>query len=94
MAMVEDLGVFFDEDDFAVTATLNGVASGNVIVDRDYLKALGMVDSTDPMALAKAADYTAANIDATLVADSVSYKIVSVQPWGDGKTVWLQLETV
>ena len=93
MAMVEDLDVFFDDDDFAVTATLNGTTAGNVIVDREYLRALGMVDSTNPLALAQAADYAESAVTGTLVADGTTYVIRSVQPQDDGKLVLLQLET-
>ncbi len=91
--MTEDLAAFFDTDDFAVTATLNGNASGNVIVDRSYLRALGMVDSTDPVALAQAADYDSTDVDGTLVANGTSYVIRSAQRQDDGKLVLLQLET-
>lgn len=94
MAMTEDLGVFFNSGDFAVTATLNGAASGNVILDREYLRALGMVDSSSPLALAKAADYTeAAAVGGTLVAGGGTYVIRSVQPQDDGNIVLLALET-
>jgi len=93
MAMTEDLSVFFDTDDFAASATLNGVASGNVIIDREYLRALGMVDSTNPLALARASQYSESDIGATLAAGGTSYLIRSVQPQDDGAIVLLQLET-
>lgn len=92
MAMDEDLDVFFDDDDFAVTATLNGTASGNVILDRDYLRALGMVESTNPQAMAQAAEYGTAVLDGTLVAAGGTYVIRSRQPQGDGACVLLDLE--
>lgn len=85
--------MFFDDGDFAVTATLNGSASGNVIIDKEYMQAVGMVASTNPVAWARASDYTTAAVGATLVADGVTYIIRNHEPQDDGKVVLLQLET-
>jgi len=93
MPMDEDLDVFFDDDDFAIAATLNGTASGNVIVDRGYLRAVGMVDTTDPVAMAQAADYAASAVDGTLAVGGTSYVIRSRQVQDDGNLVILQLES-
>jgi len=92
MAFSEDLSVFFDDDDFALTATLNGTVSGNVIVDRDYLRAVGMVASSNPMAMAQASEYGTACLDGTLVAGGTSYAIRDRQPQDDGSVVLLELE--
>lgn len=90
--MDEDLSIFFDEDDFAVTATLNGTAAGNVILDKDYLRALGMVPSSNPMAMARASEYGTSCIEGTLVAGSGTYVIRDRQPQDDGAVVLLELE--
>lgn len=91
MALTEDLSIFLDDDDFAVTATLNGTVSGNVIVDLDYLRVLGVVASSDPVAFASAAEYGTACLDGTLVAGG-TYVIRDRQPQEDGAFVLLQLE--
>lgn len=88
----EDLSVFFDEDDFAHTATLNGTASGNVILDREYLRQLQLVSSTDPVALARADQYGTSVINGTLVTNGGTYVIKDREPVEDGATVLLQLE--
>lgn len=93
MAFTEDLSVFLDDDDFAVTATLNGTASGNVIVDLDYLRAVGMVASADPVAFASAADYGTSCLDGTLIAAGGTYVIRDRQLQEDGAFALLQLET-
>jgi hypothetical protein len=92
MAFAEDLSVFFNDDDFAVTATLNAVASGNVIVDAAFLASLG-VDTTNPTALAIASEYPASARGKTLVAGGSTYTIRSREPIDDGAIVLLQLET-
>lgn len=92
MAFSEDLSVFFDDAEFALTATLNGTVSGNVIVDRDYLRALGVVPSSDPQALAIASEYGTSCIEGTLVAGGTTYVIRDRQPQDDGAVVLLQLE--
>jgi len=94
MAFTEDLSVFFDDEyGFAVTATLNAVASGNVIFDRAYLQELNMVSGANPIALAKAANYTSSDVGKTLViAGKGTYTLRDVQPQDDGACVILQLE--
>lgn len=92
MAMTEDLSIFFNDDDFAVTATLNGTASGNVILDKDYMRAMGMVSSSNPAALARASQYGTDVLDGTLVADNATYVIRDRQPQDDGAIVLLELE--
>jgi hypothetical protein len=94
MAFTEDLSAFFDDDEFAVTATLNGTASGNVIVDKEYLRAVGMVASSNPVALAIASEYPAAALNGTLAAGGASYVIRDREPQDDGAIVLLQLESV
>ncbi len=88
-----DLLAMFDDDDFAYTATLDAVASGNVIEDREYLLALGMLSTNEVGVLALAADYSTSALGGTLIYNSVTYKIrarKAIAP--DGKVVMLQLE--
>jgi len=90
--LTEDHSIFFDDDDFAVTATLNGTAAGNVIVDQEYLRALEMVSSNNPVALAIASEYGTSVVNGTLVAGGATYVIRDRQPQDDGAHVLLQLE--
>ena len=94
MAFTEDLSVFFDATGgFADTATLDAVASGAVIFDRAYLREMGMVSGADPVALAKATDYSSSDVTKTLVINGKgTYTIRDVQPQDDGACVILQLE--
>lgn len=89
---VDDLAMMFDDGDFAVTATLNGTVSGNVILDKDYLRAVGMVASSNPMAMVRASEYGTDCIDGTLVAGGGTYVIRDHQPQDDGAVVLLELE--
>lgn len=87
----EDLTAFFDTDDFAVAATLQGSATPvNVIFDAAHLEALG-VSSANPVALCNAADVADDDIGKTLTIDAVVYPIRDRQPWDDGAMVLLQL---
>jgi hypothetical protein len=94
MAFTEDLSVYFDAvDGFACTATLDAVASGNVIFDRAWLREVGMVSGSDPVALAMAADYDSGDVTKTLViAGKGTFVIRDVQSQDDGALVLLQLE--
>jgi hypothetical protein len=90
----DDLDVFFDDDDFAIAGTVAGTFVGNVIFDRDYLRALGMVSSTRPQCLARGAQYGTAVLDGTLVCSEGSFRIVEREPQDDGKVVLLDLEVL
>lgn len=94
MAFAEDLSVFFDDEyGFADTATLDAVASGSVIYDEAYLRELGMVSGSDPIALARASQYTRSDVGKTLVINGKgTFKIRDVQSQDDGALVILQLE--
>ena len=87
----EDLAPFFETGDFAVAATLQGGAAVNVIFDAEYIAELGMA-GTNPAALAKAADVSAANIGQTLTINAVAYTIRNRRPLDDGATVLLELQ--
>lgn len=88
-----DLAAMFDADDFAHTATLNGVASGNVIEDREYLLALGMLSTQEVGVMALASEYATSAIAGTLAYNGASYTIRARKPIPpDGLVVMLQLE--
>lgn len=87
----EDLSAFFDPADFAHAATLQGVATVNVIFDRAHLEALG-ISSTDPQCLAQASAVAAGDVGKTLVIDGVTYTIRDRQPIDDGAIVLLILQ--
>lgn len=92
MPFSEDLSFFFDDDDFAGTALLNGTVSGNVIFDEEALRAFGMVSSNNPVALAIAAEYGTSVLNGTLALLSGTYVIRDRQLQDDGAVVLLQLE--
>jgi hypothetical protein len=95
MAFSEDLTVYFDTvNGFAVTATLNAVASGAVIFDEGFLRELNIVSGSNPMAMAIAADYAADCVGKTLAIAQGSFVIRDRQLMDDGKLVLLQLERV
>ena len=89
----EDLSVFLA--DFGEAFTLQGGAAGGVtaIFDAAYLEQLGIA-GTNPVALVKAADVAAGDVDKTFtrVATGIVYTIKNHQPEGDGAFVLLQLE--
>lgn len=95
MAFTEDLSVFFDTDDFAVSAAFtprSGGAATNIkgIFDKEYV-AVGdgaevAVAATQPMFQTASAGLTAAR-GGTLVVDGVTYTIVEVKPDGTGTTI-------
>lgn len=93
MAFTEDLSVFFDTDDFAVTATKEGGGTASVIEDSEFLLAHGMVSTTDPAALAKASDFSASDVGNTLTIGATTWRIRNVEKVPpDGALVVVQLE--
>lgn len=86
----EDLTVYFDTaDGFALAATV-GSTTVPVIFDAAYLRELGVVSGTNPVALAMASS-SAASVGATIVISGVSYTIKDREPQDDGALVLLQL---
>jgi hypothetical protein len=85
----EDLSVFFDNDEFAIAATV-GSTTINVIFDGAFLASLG-VAGTNPVALAQAS-YSAAAVGATITISGTAYTIRAREQQDDGATVLLQLE--
>ncbi len=88
--MVEDLSVFFDDDDFALAGTVSGTEVLGIF-DREYLNSLGIVSGANPVFLIRATD-TVAAVEGTLALQGTSYVIRDRQPVDDGATVLLQLE--
>jgi len=59
MALHEDLDVFFNVDEFAVTAIFDGGGTMPVIFDRAQIDAMGVgqgISATHPIALARSSD--------------------------------------
>ncbi len=90
----EDLDAFLNTNEHAVAATYNGAAAVSVIFDNDFLRSVGMVDTTNPVAIGKASDFPVAGspVGKTLAIGSTTYTIRSYQPMDDGAFVALQLE--
>ena len=88
----EDLTEFFNPDEFAITATLQGGTSVNVIFDQEYVRGLDMVGCTNPVALAIATTVSASNVGQTLTISGTAYTIRDRRPVDDGATVILELE--
>lgn len=82
----EDLTAFLDTTQgFAVNATL-GAATVPVIFDNAFSDALGIVSSTQPVALGTTADLAAATVGSTITINAVAYTIAEIQPDGTGLT--------
>ncbi|TAK45260.1 MAG: hypothetical protein EPO27_10600 [Betaproteobacteria bacterium] len=94
VAFTEDLSVFFAlkaDGGLADEATASWGGTVNVIFDNAYLAELG-VAGTNPVALAKASDVSAARVGSTLTIAGTVYTIRNREPQDDGSTVLLQLE--
>ena len=87
MAFTEDHTVFFDTDEFAVSATFDGTTTINVIFDAEYQAALGDDEyaSTSPEVWCIASDVPDP-VGKTLVVNSTTYVIKVNQPDGTGQT--------
>lgn len=91
MAFTEDLTVFFNEGDFAVAATLNGVAVSGIL-DEEYLEPLGnVVEGKAPVFACRAAAVPSVAHGQTLVVGARTFKVRGVEPDGTG-VVLLRLE--
>ena len=91
MAFTEDLTVFFNEDDFAVAATLNGAAVSGILED-DYVEPLGnVVEGRSPVWMCSAAAIPSVAHGQTLVVGARTFKVRGVEPDGSG-IVLLRLE--
>lgn len=90
MAFAEDASEFLDTvHGFAVAATWNGTTTVNGIFDNEYFE-IGVgtpgAEGSQPSFFCRAADVAAAAQGDTLLINSVTYTVVSVQPDGTGFT--------
>jgi hypothetical protein len=83
----DDLDTFFDVDEFGIAATWSGGGTVNVIHDRDYLRQFGVIDSSDPAAIARRSAMSTAAQGQTLVIGGTSFTITGVEPDGTGIVV-------
>lgn len=88
----EDLDAFFSTDEHALAGTLQGGAEVAVILDRGLVEAFGAVVASGPVALAKAADIGAGNLNQTLTIAGTTYTIRERHLVDDGAIVALQLQ--
>jgi hypothetical protein len=89
MAFAEDLSVFFDTDEFADAVTYNGVTI-NGIFDNAYFEGQG-IQGSQPVFICPTASVSNALHGDELVRNSVTYRVVGVEPDGTGVTL-LRLE--
>lgn len=93
MAFTENLAPFFATGDFAVPATLQGVAV-NGIFDAEYREPLGgLVEGHAPIFQCAAAQIPSVTTGQTLIVNGSSYTVRGVEPDGTGVTL-LRLEEV
>lgn len=91
MAFAEDLSVFFAEADFAVAATLNGVAVSGIF-DEAYHEPLGSImEGRSPQFVCAAAAAPSAAHGQTLAIGARTFKVCGVEPDGTG-VVLLRLQ--
>jgi|GEM_PF-1637303 len=83
MAMVEDLTVFFNTSEFAITALYKGVTTVKVIYDHEYTEQFGAA-GTNPFITADAADFASAAKGDAIVLDATSYTIKTIERDGTG----------
>lgn len=91
----EDLSVFFNTDEFAIAATYDAAGVNTtiaVIFDNSYLQQVGLVASSEPVALAKASAVAVDPVGKTLTVSGVGYVIRNIEPVDDGAVVLLRLE--
>lgn len=81
--LMEDLSLFFSTAEFAVAATYNGSEVVNGILGKAYV-AINDVESAAPSFTCSAADVPQAVHGDSLVVNSITYKVVGVQPDGTG----------
>jgi hypothetical protein len=81
--LTEDLSLFFNTADFAVTAIYNGSTSVNGIMGRASV-AVNEVESTAPSFTCAAVDVPNAKHGDTVVLNEINYKVVGVLVDGTG----------
>lgn len=84
MAFAEDITEFFDQDDFAVSVTLNG-SPVSAIFDDTYADELGVV-GTRPTILVATSDTSGVSAGDSAVIGAVTYYVEVMRPDGTGVT--------
>lgn len=92
MAFVEDMTVFLDTSDFAVAATVGGVAVPGIF-DAAYAAALGYAAGTSPQLLVASASVPSVAVGDAVVTGGASYTVAAIEPDGTGMTL-LRLQEV
>jgi hypothetical protein len=78
----EDLDVFLNTDDFAITATVNGSSVNGIFGDEFVL--VDFVESKKPVFSCKLSDVSSVAHGDTAVTSSDTYKVRGIQPDGTG----------
>lgn len=95
MAFTEDVSVFFNTDDFAITVTIGG-ASYDAIFDNptDGVELYDtQIEATDASMLVQTAGLSISR-NATVVANGINYKVARWQRVDDGKLTRVFLNKV
>lgn len=90
MAFTEPIAAFFNTDDFAVSATLNGAAVTGIF-DNGYFEPFGEVEGRQPTFTLPTSSASSTVHGHVLAIGSATYKVRGVEPDGTGVTV-LRLE--
>lgn len=80
--MTEDLDVFLDDDDFAITATIIGLPVVG-IMSEEYVQ-VNFVESKKPVFDCKEEDIYGVTHGSSLIAGDDAYQVVGIQPDGSG----------
>lgn len=95
MAFTEDLSVFLNTDEFAVTATYDGSTSVDGIFDNGFYSAdtgeYADIESSQPTFFCPVSDVAGLVHGKTFLIDSVTYTTVGIEPDGHG-AVLVRLE--
>lgn len=91
MAFVEDLAPFFDTDEFASDATLNGVAVRGIFDNAYQLGDVGAsgMASTAPVLTLATTDVPTDPVGKSVVVNSLSFVVVAHEPDGTGVSLLL-----
>lgn len=84
MAMTEDLSVFFDQYDHAVSAVLDGGDPFSVIFENQYAEAFDGIATRQPAITAPSVAFNLADTTSRLTVAGSTYRVRSVQPDGTG----------
>ncbi len=84
--------IYFNTDEFGVSATYDGSTTVKGLIDRRYIEALGG-EAEHPVFICREADISGVVHGKTLVANSTSYTVRGVQPDGSGMILLVLRET-